>query len=125
MSCTHTATSPPPWTRDLSVGGAGQQGCVVGPVTGVDAFFRPDHEVAIIVRRALPGRFSEREEVPGPTVTLGTNGVTIKGLGCNDVETWDAPLDAGLEGGTIDAEATGADASTVRDGSARVNDAGP
>ena len=102
-----------------------EHACFIGPVTGVDAFFRPDREVAIIVRRALPGRFDEREDVPAPTATLGKNGVTVKGLGCNDVETWDEPLDAGIEGGLSDAEVTGADAGPVRDGSTRVDDAGP
>ena len=96
------AANPSVEDKDFG-GGAVQHGCFYGPVERVDAFFRPDRDMAIVVRSALPGRFDEREDVPAPKVTLTPRGVSIKGLGCDDAETWDDAADAGAgEGGAAD-----------------------
>ncbi len=106
-----------PRVQDLDDGhGVVQHGCFLGSVTAVDAFFRPDREMAIVVRRDLPGRFDERDDVPAPKVTLTASGVTIKGLGCNDAETWDDVADGGAgEGGEGGAGEVG-DGGELRDG---------
>lgn len=99
------ASSPRVDDKDVG-GGVVQHGCFLGSVTAVDAYFRPDREMAIVVRSVLPGRFDEREDVPKPKVTLTPSGVTVKGLGCDDAETWDDAVDGGAGEGDA---ANGAD----------------
>jgi hypothetical protein len=93
-----------PLVRDLNTEGSVMHGCFAGAVTGVDAYFEPKREVGLVVRRALPGRFDERAEVPGPKVTVSKKGVSVKGMGCDLFEPWDDSVtDGGAESGAGDA----------------------
>lgn len=111
----HYAT---PWIRDRTDGHFVQHGCFNGTVTGVDAFFDPKRETAIIARRELPGRFPERASVPGPTVKLLPNGVVIGGFGCDETLEWEDREDAGPDapeaGSSVDASRGTVDASGDR-----------
>lgn len=96
-----------PLVRDLNTEGSVMHGCFSGAVTGVDAFFDAKREVGLVVRRALPGRYDERADVPGPKVTVSKKGVSVKGMGCDLFEAWDdTEADGGTEAGARDAGAS-------------------
>lgn len=96
--------------------GALDHGCFDGPVTGVDAFFDPKREVAIVVRRPLPGRFAEHDDVPGPAVIANATGIAITGFGCDESEPWDDPTDETTNGGPTDATTNGGPLDATTDG---------
>lgn len=91
--------------------------CARESTTGIDAYFDPKREAAIVVARPLPGPFSERDTLPGPTVKMGPDGVTVTGFGCDETVTWADDPDAGK--GTLDAGVDASDASAADAGPSR------
>jgi hypothetical protein len=90
--------------RTVQVGDIQQTGSGDGPVTAVDAYFDPKREVALVVRRGIPGRFAERADVPAPKVWATAKGVFVRQMGCSLTEPWEeAPPDAGVQDDVLDA----------------------
>lgn len=88
--------------------GGGQPGCGENNPYGVDAFFDPNRELALVVSVSLPGRYDERADLPHPKVTISKKGVTVKGLGCDLFEPWVEPQE---DGGADASSEAGADAA--------------